>query len=92
MAFMRTNAQYVVWPVAAVIGAVGYGIEGYVGRRETPTRDDSIQDGRLERKLGHMNPDEATNVPTLKSKQGIPRTVLNRNDITRLQQKGDASQ
>ncbi|KAK3094012.1 hypothetical protein FSP39_022922 [Pinctada imbricata] len=82
---IRVYLPYIVWPVGAVIGVIGYNFEALVGRKETPYKEESVQDERLDRKLEQMTSSEATNVPTLKSKYGIPKTVLDRNDKSKLQ-------
>jgi len=46
--FMRSNARYIVFPVAIVIGALGYTIENMVSSKYTPYAP-SIEQQRIER-------------------------------------------
>lgn len=89
MAVARTYAPYAAFPVAVVVGFVGYNFENLMGRAETPWKEDSIQEERLNRKLDRMVNPSVTDVPTLKSKKDMPKTVLNRNDITKLSETHD---
>lgn len=89
MAAMRTYAPYVAFPFAVVIGFVGYNFENLIGRAETPWKEESIQEERLNRKLDNMVTPTVTEVPTLKSKKDMPKSVLNRNDIKNLSETHD---
>lgn len=76
---MRTYAPYVTLPIAAVIGAVGFGIERSIrGREDTTPSRSSIKEERDERLLEQSTTEDATEVESLKQKSFIPRTVLDR--------------
>lgn len=82
MGFVRTYAVYITFPVAAVVGFVGYNVESYVRKdKNTPWKTKSIKEEREERKLGEITGKDCTDVATLKSRQDIPKTVLDRNDF-----------
>lgn len=89
MAMMRAYAPYVAFPFAVVVGFVGYNSENLMGRAETPWKEESIQDERLDRKLDKMVTPSVTEVPELKSKTDMPKTVLNRNDKRNLSETHD---
>lgn len=80
--FIRVNSVYVTFPFAVVIGFIGYNFENIVGRESTPWKTKSIQEERDERIL--ESKDIATEVKSLKSKIDIPKTVLDRNDKSKL--------
>ncbi|KAJ8044353.1 Small integral membrane protein 12-A [Holothuria leucospilota] len=76
---MRTYAPYVTLPIAAVIGAVGFGIERSIrGREDTTPSRSSIKEERDERLLEQSATEDATEVESLKQKSFIPRTILDR--------------
>lgn len=81
---LRQYAPYVVWPFAAVVGFVGYNFEAIIGRKETPFKAEGIKEERDERKFEEMKTHDASDVPSLKSKHGIPKTILDRNDYSNI--------
>lgn len=84
--FARVYAPYIVWPVSAIIGFVGYNFEAIVGRTQTPSKTKSIQEERDERILEESKDHDVREVPSLKSKIDIPKTVLDRNDKSKLKE------
>lgn len=79
--FVRTYAVYITWPIAAVVGFVGYNIESVVRKDKSQSwRLKSIQERRDERILEEMNVRDNTEVTSLKSKADIPKTILGRNE------------
>ncbi|KAL3874034.1 hypothetical protein ACJMK2_037103 [Sinanodonta woodiana] len=81
MGFMRTYAVYLTWPVAAVVGFIGYNtVEQF--RNDTPWREKSVAEERDERKLKELeNIKDVTSYTPLQLKNDVPKTVLGRNDI-----------
>lgn len=78
LAGLRTYAPYVTLPIAAVIGAIGFGVERAIrGGEEQPYRN-SIKEERDERLLEKTAEEDCTQVESLKQKSFIPRTVLDR--------------
>lgn len=84
---IRTYAPYVVFPVAAVIGFVGYHMEGLVSDRYTPYKKKSIEEEREERQLLDVADKDCTQVDSLKEKKFVPRTMLDKNLSPSLQTK-----
>ena len=82
--FARAYVPYIIWPVSAVIGFVGYNFESIIGRKQTPWKMKSIQEERDERILKETKDCDISDVPSLKSKTDIPKTVLDRNDKSKL--------
>ncbi|XP_059585579.1 small integral membrane protein 12 [Alligator mississippiensis] len=82
-ATLRTYAPYVTFPVALVVGAVGYHVEQLVrGPPPPPAADDecSIAERREERALREMPGHDPTRVRSLKDRlEFAPRAVLDRN-------------
>lgn len=76
---LRTYAPYITFPVAAVIGFVGYHIEGLISDRQTPSRSKSIEEEREERRLIDTIEKDSTQVDSLKERKFIPKTILDRN-------------
>ena len=76
---VRVYAPYVVWPVAAVVGFIGYnietGIRGQAGL-QTPAKDHSIIDEREERYLRENREKDFTEVESLKDRKFIPKTIF----------------
>jgi hypothetical protein len=79
----RRYTPYIVFPVAVVVGFVGYNLEGFIrGDKTTPWNTKTIQEERDERTLDTMKGEnDSTVVPSLKSKTDIPKTVLGRNEL-----------
>ncbi|KAI4876533.1 hypothetical protein NFI96_011870 [Prochilodus magdalenae] len=79
---MRTYAPYVTFPVAFVVGAVGYHLEWFI--RGTPQKKPGEEKGILElredRKLEELVGRDSTQVLSLKDKlEFTPKAVLERN-------------
>lgn len=76
----RLYAPYIVWPVAAVIGFVGYNFEKVVrGDMDTPSKLKSISEERDERMLQESQGKDVTAVESLKEKTFVPKTIFERN-------------
>ncbi|MEE6484228.1 hypothetical protein FKM82_013802 [Ascaphus truei] len=77
----RTYAPYITFPVAFVVGAVGYQMEWFI--RGTPPKaaeEQSILERREERTLQEAAGKDLTQVISLKEKlEFTPKAVLNRN-------------
>ncbi|CAG9576959.1 unnamed protein product [Danaus chrysippus] len=69
MQFLRSNATYITLPVAAVVGIIGYNLEGLLSDRYTPYNK-PVQDQRFERLEDEMLKDP-TNVEKLKYKENV---------------------
>ncbi|OWR54198.1 small integral membrane protein 12 [Danaus plexippus] len=69
MQFLRSNATYITLPVAAVVGIIGYNLEGLLSDRYTPYNK-PVQDQRFERLEDEMLKDP-TNVQKLKYKENV---------------------
>lgn len=78
---MRTYAPYITFPVAFVVGAVGYHLEWFIrGTPKTPREEKGIAELREERKLDELVGQDSTQVLSLKDKlEFTPRAVLERN-------------
>ncbi|XP_076005997.1 small integral membrane protein 12 [Genypterus blacodes] len=78
---MRTYAPYVTFPVAFVVGAVGYHLEWFIrGTPKPRVEEKGIQELRDERKLQEQAGKDGTQVLSLKEKlEFTPRAALNRN-------------
>ncbi|KAH1174991.1 small integral membrane protein 12 isoform X2 [Mauremys mutica] len=79
---VRTYAPYVTFPVAFVVGAVGYHLEWFIrGDSPQPVEEEkSISERREDRKLQEIAGKDLTEVVSLKEKlEFTPRAVLNRN-------------
>ncbi|KAM4539615.1 small integral membrane protein 12 isoform 1-T2 [Odontesthes bonariensis] len=78
---MRAYAPYITFPVAFVVGAVGYHLEWFI--RGTPNareEEKSIFELREERKLQEQLGKDSTQVLSLKEKlEFTPKAALNRN-------------
>ncbi|XP_029592069.1 small integral membrane protein 12 isoform X1 [Salmo trutta] len=79
---MRTYAPYITFPVAFVVGAVGYHLEWFI-RGDTiakPGEEKSIVELREDRKLEEGAGRDSTQVLSLKEKlEFTPRAALDRN-------------
>ncbi|KAM5269423.1 small integral membrane protein 12 isoform 1-T1 [Hipposideros larvatus] len=79
---VRTYAPYVTFPVAFVVGAVGYHLEWFIrGKAPQPVEEEkSISERREDRKLDELLGKDHTQVVSLKDKlEFAPKAVLNRN-------------
>ncbi|KAH0503151.1 Small integral membrane protein 12 [Microtus ochrogaster] len=79
---VRTYAPYVTFPVAFVVGAVGYHLEWFIrGKGPQPVEEEkSILERREDRKLDELLGKDHTQVVSLKDKlEFAPKAVLNRN-------------
>ncbi|XP_046906045.1 small integral membrane protein 12 [Hypomesus transpacificus] len=79
---MRTYAPYITFPVAFVVGAVGYHLEWVIRGTPTPRpgEEKSIVELREERKLEEQAGHDSTQVLSLKEKlEFTPRAALERN-------------
>ncbi|MBW00708.1 small integral membrane protein 12 isoform X1 [Balaenoptera ricei] len=79
---VRTYAPYVTFPVAFVVGAVGYHLEWFIrGKDPQPAEEEkSISERREDRKLDELLGKDHTQVVSLKDKlEFAPKAVLNRN-------------
>ncbi|XP_073526682.1 small integral membrane protein 12 [Phyllobates terribilis] len=80
-AALRTYAPYVTFPVALVVGTVGYQLEWFIrGTPKRSTEEQSISEKREERALQEAAGRDLTQVISLKEKlEFTPKAVLNRN-------------
>lgn len=78
---VRTYAPYITFPVAFVVGAVGYHLEWFIrGDPPQPMEEKSIVEQREDRKLEELTGKDLTQVTSLKEKlEFTPKAVLNRN-------------
>ncbi|KAM9493407.1 small integral membrane protein 12 [Clarias gariepinus] len=78
---MRTYAPYVTFPVAFVVGAVGYHLEWFIrGPPKTPRDEKGVAELREDRKLEELVGRDSTEVLSLKDKlEFTPRAVLEKN-------------
>lgn len=78
---MRTYAPYVTFPVAFVVGAVGYHLEWFIrGTPKPRVEEKGILELREERKLEEQVGMDSTQVLSLKDKlEFTPKAALNRN-------------
>ncbi|XP_027892709.1 small integral membrane protein 12 [Xiphophorus couchianus] len=78
---MRTYAPYITFPVAFVVGAVGYHLEWFIRGTPKPREEEkSISELREERKLQEQVGTDGTQVLSLKEKlEFTPKAALNRN-------------
>ncbi|XP_039536855.1 small integral membrane protein 12 [Pimephales promelas] len=78
---MRTYAPYVTFPVAFVVGAVGYQLEWFIrGTPNAPGEERGIAELREDRKLEELTGKDSTQVLSLKNKlEFTPRAALERN-------------
>ncbi|XP_072275030.1 small integral membrane protein 12 [Pyxicephalus adspersus] len=78
---VRTYAPYITFPVALVVGAVGYHLEWFIrGTPQKTIEEKSILEQREERVLQEAAGRDLTQVTSLKEKpEFTPKAVLNRN-------------
>ncbi|XP_076442135.1 small integral membrane protein 12-B-like [Babylonia areolata] len=81
MGAARTYAPYITFPVALVVGFIGYNIEGWIrGKDGTPFKAEGVKEERSERVLEQIQDKDCTEVESLKVKSFVPKTILGRND------------
>lgn len=80
-AALRAYAPYVTFPVALVVGAVGYQLEWFIrGTPQQTKEEQSILEKREERALQEAVGRDLTQVTSLKERlEFTPKAVLNRN-------------
>ncbi|XP_037549460.1 small integral membrane protein 12 [Nematolebias whitei] len=78
---LRTYAPYVTFPVAFMVGAVGYHLEWFIRGTPKPREDEKgVLELREERKLQEQVGQDGTQVLSLKEKlEFMPTAALNRN-------------
>ena len=82
MGVARTYAPYITFPVALVVGFIGYNIEGWVrGDKNTPFKEAAVLEERSERRLEQIQDRDCTQVESLKAKTFVPKSILGRNDL-----------
>nr|CAD7412013.1 unnamed protein product [Timema poppensis] len=79
LAVLRSYAPYITLPVAAVIGIIGYKVEGLVSDKYTPYERSSIEEKREERLLDENLSKDSIEVDSLKLKKFVPRTIFEKN-------------
>ncbi|CAN7999632.1 unnamed protein product [Ixodes hexagonus] len=80
LAALRVYAPYVTFPVALVVGVIGYNLESILSDRHTPNKKQSVREERSERLLREMDArDDVTRVERLGDKKWVPNTVFERN-------------
>uniref|UniRef100_A0A914WBF0 Small integral membrane protein 12 n=1 Tax=Plectus sambesii TaxID=2011161 RepID=A0A914WBF0_9BILA len=80
----RQYAPYIVMPIAAVVGTIGYYAEKRWNKPvQVPYMDISINDARLERQLNSELSNDYTNVLPLmeEKKKFVPKSSLDRNPV-----------
>ncbi|KPP73405.1 small integral membrane protein 12-like [Scleropages formosus] len=77
----RTYAPYVTFPVAFVVGAVGYHLEWFIRGTPAPQQEErGVLELREDRKLEELAGRDSTQVTSLKERlEFAPRAALNRN-------------
>ena len=85
MRAISTYAPYIVLPFAAVVGAIGYSIEGQFDRY-TPWNN-SVVERREERQLEEEGENKATTAmgSTLKDPEFVPKNIFGKNTSPQLQ-------
>lgn len=83
MGALRTYAPYIALPFAAVIGIIGYTVEGSLSDKYTPWRE-SVEDRRatrmLEEELLHNEQDgKSSTVSSLKNPEFVPKNIFEKN-------------
>ena len=85
MNFLRVNAPYITLPFAAVVGIIGYNIEGLISDKYTPFKK-SVGEQREERMLKELEmKTDAKQVETLREKKFVPQTIFEKNVSPSLQ-------
>ncbi|KAK1153093.1 small integral membrane protein 12-like [Acipenser oxyrinchus oxyrinchus] len=77
----RAYAPYITFPVAFVVGAVGYHLEWFIrGTPPPPADEQSVAELREDRRLEELKGGDGTQVTSLKDKlEFTPKAALNRN-------------
>lgn len=76
VAAVRTYFPIIVLPVAVVVGAVGYGIEGAItGRKDQEWKTKSTMEERQDRQLELSEPTD----DQLKERTFVPRNIFEKN-------------
>ncbi|KAI5615946.1 small integral membrane protein 12 [Silurus asotus] len=78
---IRTYAPYVTFPIAFVVGAVGYQLEWFIrGPPKPPGEEKAVTEIREDRKLEELVGKDSTQVLSLKDRlEFAPRAVLEKN-------------
>jgi hypothetical protein len=76
VAAVRTYFPIIVLPVAVVVGAVGYGVEGAItGRKDQEWKTKSTMEERQDRQLELSEPTD----DQLKERTFVPRNIFEKN-------------
>lgn len=81
MGALRTYAPYIALPFAAVIGIIGYTVEGSLSDKYTPWRE-SVEDRRAKRMLEEeLNNEQEgkSSVSSLKNPEFVPKNIFEKN-------------
>ena len=78
MAAIRTNAPYVVFPFACIVGVIGYTIEGKVSDKYTPWQE-SVVKRREKRQL-----EEQEARGSLENPEFVPENIFQKNQSPQL--------
>jgi len=78
--FARTYAPFIMLPVAAVVGVIGYNLENILSDKYTPSKP-SIEEQREERRLKEIstNSNETPLTQTLSEKKFVPKSIFEKN-------------
>ena len=82
--FARRYVPYVMFPVALIIGTIGYNIERAVRDVKTPSPGGSLDEKRQDRILNEMS-ENPVQVDSLKSHKFMPGSVFTKNISPSLQ-------
>jgi len=74
MGLARTYAPYIVWPIAAVVGVVGYNVERVLRKDKPIPARKSIVIERLERNLHEADIKDPTHVDSIFNQEGQTRS------------------
>ncbi|KDR14664.1 hypothetical protein L798_10771 [Zootermopsis nevadensis] len=83
-AFLRRYVPFITLPFAAVVGIIGYNLEGMLSDKYTPYQK-SIEGKREDRLLEESLAKDVTKVDSLKEKKFVPRSVFEKNVSPSLQ-------
>lgn len=77
---LRTYAPYVMFPVAVVIGTIGYNIESIMSDKSTPSQITSIEQERNNRMVQDIEKEkDPSKIDSLKDHSYTPKGVLTKN-------------